>query len=86
MNTFFKDALYVPEASMRLISNGRLADGVLDMTFALDDCTIRNTNRKFMAEGICSSTDLYYITGEPAVSSNSAYIIMAIPNLIGLAL
>jgi hypothetical protein len=76
------NALYVPGASLRLISIGRLDDTGSDVRFRDGHCTITGHNGSVVAQGTKIGTDLYYITGHPSSAPDLANIARSAPDLV----
>jgi transposase InsO family protein len=76
-----RNALYVPEATLRLMSIVRLDNDGFQATFGDSRVAIKNRSGKVMAEGAKVGTDLYYISGNPKAGSESAHIARAAPDL-----
>jgi len=53
-----KDALYVPQVTLHLISVGRLTNEGILSTFSLNECTLYH-GTKVMANGRCTGKGLY---------------------------
>ena len=73
-----KDALYIPDVNLCLISVGRLGDAGLEATFNAMQCTILRGS-KTIAQGMRQGTGLYQLT-EP-VSVEHMNVARTIPNL-----
>ena len=74
------DALYVPVATLRLISVGRLCDNRLIAVFDATGCSFQTNARKIVAGGTHTGKDLYLFKGNsPRIER--ANISRAIPNL-----
>ena len=60
------DALYIPDARLRLISIGKLGDMGLSATFTAEDCSITRGTRT-LAQGTRAGTGLYQLSDKATV-------------------
>ena len=60
-----KDILYVPAASLRLISVGRLCDDSMTVSFDATSCCFKMKAGKTIAGSTRTGKDLYWFTGDP---------------------
>ncbi|HEV7737689.1 MAG TPA: reverse transcriptase domain-containing protein, partial [Chlamydiales bacterium] len=76
------NALYVPEATLRLISIGKICDDGHEATFSKTNCRIYRDDGKTIAEGTRKSKGLYTLSGSAIpMPGETAYIARAIPDL-----
>ena len=76
-----KNALFIPDAALRLISVGKLADDDLVTLFDSDTCHIHNKLGKTVADGTRKGNRLYYFTGHDPKIIERALISCASPDL-----
>ena len=74
------DALYVPAATLRLISVGQLCENRLIAVFDATGCSFQTNAGKIVAGGTCTGKDLYLFKGN-SPHIERANISHAIPNL-----
>ena len=75
-----KNVLYVPQAALRLISVGRLADDNMTVTFQREKCTVQNTSNRTVIEAIHKHHGLYMIYGNDA-NSDLVFLTHAVPTI-----
>ena len=75
-----KNVLYVPQAALRLISVGRLADENMSITFEKEKCSVRNTSGGTVIEATHKDHGLYTIYGDHA-HMDSAFLARAVPTI-----
>jgi len=76
-----KNVLFVPDAALRLISVGKLADDDFTTFFKERMCHIRNRSGKTVAEGTRKGQGLYYFACDDPRSVERAFISRASPDL-----
>lgn len=77
-----RDVLYVPQAAIRLILVGQLANDGLNTTFDQACCFIKNKSGKMIADGTINGTGLYYVNGKAPLILKDANLARAVPNLL----
>ena len=73
--------LFIPDAALRLISVGKLADDDLVTLFYGDTCHIRNKSGKSIADGTRKGNGLYYFAGHSPKIIEHVLISHASPDL-----
>jgi len=77
-----KKALFVPDAALRLISVGKLADEGLVTIFEEEVCHIRNKSGKAIADGTRKGNGLHYFAGSDPRIVERAFISHTSPDLV----
>jgi hypothetical protein len=79
-NLVLRDVLYIPQATLRLISVRRLADEDLRSAFNKTKFLIRNSSGKTITSRMRKGRELYSFDGAPMIIEHM-HIARAIPNL-----
>ncbi|HEV7736039.1 MAG TPA: DDE-type integrase/transposase/recombinase, partial [Chlamydiales bacterium] len=76
------NALHVPDATLRLISIGKICDDGHKATFSKTRCHIYRNDGKIMADGTRKAKGLYTLSGlVAAIPGEKAYLARAVPDL-----